>query len=339
MHRITTIDFSTSAETLTLCLEIDGRSRSVPLQDAGVYPLDDALASRFHAAARSSVGLNFFSWWQSLDGALSREFGNDLPCEVVAATARLEYAMLLACLDQRGVTLRDYLKSGRHGIDLGCISARLKGRAVSEFLADGDCPYVATAVLQRISPEEFCARVTPNTGRCLIYLTGSPPEDVESLRNLASSLNGEQRRCEWVLHGNNSFPDAAALRLFWHELQSVTCADGRQPRMDVIIDPLVGPAATSNHTLATFVEWPDRPRILAGKTARGMQGLRHAMEIGYRGVYVTDDCGPVDLILRACLIRSHQQLEPVARWTILFSDDTFPPGIFQSLQHELIRLF
>lgn len=307
--------------------------------DAGVEPLYDPVATQFQRVAMSSVGLDFFSWWTSFRSALWQEFGAALLPALAQAAARLEYAMLCGCLIQRGVTLRDYLLSGRHGIDLGFVSSGLKGRAVDEFLASEPNPHVATAIVRRITVAEYHAQVTAHTSRCLLHLSGSPQQDMAALKLLAAGLDGAAPHCEWILHGNNTFTTVEALRQFWQELQSITYANGRSPTIQTIIDPLADAVATSNATLGGFVEWPERPQILAGKPARSPDGLRRIMDIGYRGIFVTPDAGPVDLILRACLIRARQLLEPVAQWTIQFADDTFPPGELQSTQFQLIELF
>lgn len=339
MHRVAAIEFSTAAAAPRLRLEVDGRSRDIPLEASGPGLLADEVAAPFHRAARCSVGLDYFRWWLSLRDALLQEFGSPVKGAVAQAAMRLEYAMLLASINQRGLSLEDYLRSGRHGIDPGSISTGLKGRAIDEFMAGNDGGYVATAVLTDFDPAEYNRRVSSATTHCLFTLSGRPQEDLAGLQELAAVLDDPARQCEWLLHGKGSFSTVEPLRQFCDALTSIKYGNGRSPRIRAIIDPLSDDVAASNATLGAFVEWPERPVILAGSSAQEWDGVRRTMGVGYRGLYVTADTGPVGLILRACLIRARQKLEPVAQWSIAFADDSFPQGEFQAIQHQLITLF
>ncbi len=337
MHRVASIDFASSAAGPQLSLEVDGRSRGVPLANAGLEPLDDDVAAGFHRAARCSVGLDYFSWWATFHDALRREFDGRVGA-VERAAVCLEYAMLLRSIAERGLSLAEYLRSGRHGIDPGVAAAGLRGRAVSEFLSGDGCGYVPTCVLPDLAAAGFNSAVGNGARRFLLPLSGDPVLDLSKLKSLAAGLDDQQVRCHWVLHGQGKYRDVAALRELWQGVESIRNGNGRQPVIGVVIDPFEEPVATSDATLAGFVEWPQRPTVLAGASARSWDGLRRTMEIGYRGLFVTPDQGPVDLILRACMIQSRQRREPVAQWTIEFADNTFPPGEFQQIQHELIAL-
>lgn len=287
----------------------------------------------------SAWGGDYFGWWQRLQQLLQDR-------EEVRAAARdwlagLECAVLGEVLQARSQTLAEAVASNALGVDLGWLLTGMKEYSPGDLLQNLDERFWARSDLAASAESRTDLLQLLGDGQQRIGLrlsgdSGSDSAGIVSLLTAAQDLGQEPQ--EWILLGEGRYTAVAELASMWQQLKDNSAVSRPLRRVKALVDPFAGEWALSDEVLIGFVEWPQRPGVVAGATTPQWEQVWRALEIGYRGVCASTEMGPMDTLLRACMIGWKRVREPVGRWTMTMENPLHVSGSGAGVQAAVYGL-
>ena len=244
-------------------------------------------------------------------------------------TSMIERAILDAFCRGVGDSFHRLLLSDRLGVQLGSIHPALQGQSPADLLPQSPSRSViarhTVGLADPIVSDDVGANdrlddgLPQSLGECIsryglkhfkIKIGGNLEVDRRRLIEIANLLQSAvPEGMAFTLDGNEQFPDAAAFRAYWTELNATPELTGFWHAMIFVEQPIHRSNALDADT-ADFTNWGDRPPIIIDESDSSVRSLPTALKLGYAGTSHKNCKGVFKGVANACLLEHLRRKNP-----------------------------